>query len=135
VIGRFELSPGDRVLFLHIPGAELLEAVAQKVEFGPVVCIGNLDEVAGARRAFLHLDNVMFHAAALDELPWQESYFSRVIDLRGGWQSPALAAREVMRVTGSGGLAFVASSEAALLGELGMLVVSSGDGHWRCART
>lgn len=101
MIGEFH--PDDRVLLLDIPDAAIVRAIALQLGGGMLVGLGDDERVAQARRASLDLDNVMFIAAEPVEIPWQDGFFSVVIDPRGGWRDPARVDREVARVLAIGG--------------------------------
>lgn len=61
-----------------------MRAFAARLWNGALVAMGTDDEVRAARREFRDLLNVMFVPAAPDENPWQEGYFTVVIDTRPG---------------------------------------------------
>ncbi len=92
------LQPGDRVLFLSIPDPATVRRVAARLPRGILVGIGTPEEVADARLAATDLDNVMFHAATPAEIPWQDGFFSVIVDSSG-----APPASEVTRVLALGG--------------------------------
>jgi ubiquinone/menaquinone biosynthesis C-methylase UbiE len=96
-------QPGDRVLFLGIPGIAVLERLSARVEHGVVVCIGEREEVWQARTAAVHLENVMFVPASPDEIPWQDGYFNFVVRLTAMPEESPLVAREIARVLAGGG--------------------------------
>jgi hypothetical protein len=85
--------------------------------------------VYDARAASAHLDNVMVTPATPDEIPWQEAFFSWVIEARGGWILDAAGAREIARVLAPGGAAWIAGVEWRLLIEAGLFEVEAGAGH------
>ena len=58
----------------------MLELFSAAVGHGIVGCLGDWDQVAEDRRANAHLENVMFTPGDLEEIPWQESFFSQVKD-------------------------------------------------------
>jgi hypothetical protein len=74
-----DLKSDDRVLILSIAGLEYLHELAGRLPDGLLVGIGNPDEVAAARRALASAENVMFHAASPEEIPWRDAYFTVVI--------------------------------------------------------
>ena len=77
-----DVREDDRVLFIGIPTAAVVRAFAARLSSGALVAIGTDDEVRLARREFRDLLNVMFVPAAPDENPWQDGYFTVVIDTR-----------------------------------------------------
>ena len=74
-----DLKSDDRVLIFSIAGLEYLQELAGQLPNGLLVGIGNPDDVAAARRALASAENVMFHAASPDEIPWRDAYFTVVI--------------------------------------------------------
>jgi hypothetical protein len=64
-----------------------------------VVVLGTNDEVSEGRRHYASLDNVMFVAASAEEIPWQDGFFTRVLDPLGRWTASKQAALEVARVS------------------------------------
>ena len=97
-IDGLALEPGDRVLLLSIPDSAIVRRLAARLPSGILVGIGSADEVSAVRRDTADLDNVMFHAATPDEIPWQEGFFS-VVACAGD----AASSREVARVLAPGG--------------------------------
>lgn len=128
MIDRLDIRPADRVLLVSIPAIELVLELARRVEQGSLVGLGNPDEIQAARRATRHLVHVMFQPGSPEEIPWQDGYFSKVVDLRGAWRDPAAAACEVARVLAAGGVAFVPESRFQALVEAGLVAVSSEAG-------
>jgi hypothetical protein len=97
------IRPEDRVLLLGIPGVEVVVAIARSLHRGLLVAIGEDDAVRLARMAACDLDNVMFVPGAPDELPWQDGFFTVVIDTVGRWPDPEKVRREIARVTAAAG--------------------------------
>ena len=97
------LEPDERVLFLSIPPAALVEEAAKGVPHGIVVVIGSRDQVYDARAQLAHLENVMVVPATPDNIPWQDGFFSCVVDVTGLANEDPLVAREVKRVLAEGG--------------------------------
>jgi hypothetical protein len=95
-----DFSSGDKVLYLGIPAPAVVREIAARLTGGILVAIGDADEVRTSRREFCDLLNVMFVPGTPDEIPWQDGFFSRVIDTRdGNWPDPAKVAAEIARVT------------------------------------
>jgi hypothetical protein len=126
MIARLDLCPTDRLLLLSIPDAGLVAELARRLERGSLVGLGNAEEVQAARSAARDLVNTMFQPGRPEEIPWQNGFFSRVVDLRGGWENPATAAREVARVLTPGGLAYLPGIDRLPLMEAGLIDVSPG---------
>ena len=96
-----ELKPDDRVLILSITGLEYLSDLAGRLTDGLLVGLGSLDEVSTARRALASAENVMFHSASPEEIPWRDAYFTIVI---APPQQSALAEKEIRRVLAPDGV-------------------------------
>lgn len=96
------IRPDERILFLGVPDAAAVAALARAASAGAVVVMAEGEAVYQARRAFRDLDNVMVAPGTPDELPWGDGFFSRVIDTVGGWPDGAKVQREVERVTSHG---------------------------------
>ena len=60
--------------------------------------LGSDMEVREGRRKFANVDNVMFVAASAEEIPWQDGFFTQVLDPVGRWVDSVKAARESARV-------------------------------------
>jgi hypothetical protein len=80
---RLALEPGDRVLLLAIPDPATVRRLAALLTRGILVGIGSDEEVRAARRDAADLANVMFHAASPGELPWQDGFFSCIVNPGG----------------------------------------------------
>jgi hypothetical protein len=115
------LAPADRVLFLTIPAPHLIAEAAAALTAGMAAALGQRDAIYDARRAAAHLDNVMFTPAGPDEIPWQECFFSWVIDPTGGWTLDRTSAAEIHRVLSPGGHVWLANLDTAPLVELGLV--------------
>lgn len=126
MIDRLDLRPTDRLLLLSIPEARLVIELAGRLERGSLVGLGNVEEVQAARSAAREFVNAMFQPGRPEEIPWQNGFFTRVIDVRGGWENPASAAGEIARVLTPGGLAYLSGIDPTPLLEAGLLGVLSG---------
>ena len=76
----------------------MLRSLAAKLTTGLLVVLGSDDEVREGRRRHASLDNVMFVAASAEEIPWQDGFFTQVLDPAGLWANSAKAASEIARV-------------------------------------
>ena len=120
MIDQLDLRPDDRVLLLAIPEVELVAQIATRLRRGLLVGIGEPEQVHAARQATRDHTNVMFQPGSPDEIPWQNEYFSKVIDLRGAWSQPEMAAREVLRVLAPSGTAILNIPKPETLIPLGL---------------
>jgi hypothetical protein len=102
VLPLSSFSEQDRVLFLTAPEDGFLRALAGRLTGGLVVVLGTDEEVSQGRRRYANLDNVMFVAASAEEIPWQDGFFTRVLDPAGLWASSSKAAMEIARVLALG---------------------------------
>lgn len=102
-----DLHDRERVLLLSMPDPATIREVARKASAGIVVGLGEDEEVRAARKALADVENVIFVAAPPEEIPWQENFFSAVVDTECAWSSPERTAREILRVLSPGGSAYV----------------------------
>lgn len=108
MIGGLEIRPNDRILSLSIPDPETVRAISAQLERGGMVCLGGRDEVYAARRHLGNLPNVLFHVGPPEEIPFDDEYFTLIVDLKCEWSDPAQVAREIRRVLLAGGRAMLA---------------------------
>ncbi len=95
-----DLAPDDKVLSLGIPDSALVRAIAARLSRGVLVALDESEAVRAARREFRDLTNVMFVPGTPDEIPWQDGFFTRVVDTRNGeWARPQNVAAELKRVS------------------------------------
>jgi hypothetical protein len=99
VLPLSSFSEHDRVLFLTVPEDGFLRALAARLTTGLLVVLGTDDEVSQRRRRYASLDNVMFVAASAEEIPWQDGFFTQVLDPAGSWANSTKAAMEIARVS------------------------------------
>ena len=128
MIQRLDVQPNDRILLLSIPGVALVIELAERAEGGIVVALGGDEEVYAARRATRDHENIMFVPATAGEIPWQEGFFSKVVDFQGGTGQSALMVREIVRVLAPGGLACLSALDVQPFVVAGLVEVSSEEG-------
>ena len=97
------LEPDDRVLFLSIPPPRIAEQTAISVPRGIVVILADREQIYDTRARLAHLENVMVVPATPDEIPWQDGFFSRIVDALDLVNQDPQIAREVKRVLSEGG--------------------------------
>ena len=83
------------------PWDSFVERLAARLTQGLVVVLGSDDEVSQGRRAYSHLENVMFVAASPENIPWQDGFFTRVLDPAGLCVDSPKVAMEMARVLAS----------------------------------
>ncbi len=104
------LQPSDNVLDVGCGAGWLSRVIARHVPEGRVVGMDISDEmVRRARRANLELGNTVFVVGGVDEIPWEGSFFDKVISVESAyyWPDPAKGLREIFRVLREGGSAWV----------------------------
>ena len=115
MIDGLEVRPNDRILSLSIPDPETIRVISGRLERGGVVCLGGRDEVCAARRRLRDLPNVLFHPGPPEEIPFDDEYFTLVVDLHCAWTDPERVSREIQRVLLGGGRAVVAGASSRQL--------------------
>jgi hypothetical protein len=91
-------SSSDRVLFLSLPEPQALRELAAQLTEGLIVVLGSADKIEQARREQADLENVMFVPASAEDIPWQDHFFTEVLDPEGRWADSSKAAAEAARV-------------------------------------
>jgi ubiquinone/menaquinone biosynthesis C-methylase UbiE len=105
-----ELRPTDSVLDVGCGAGWLARVIAARVPEGRIVGMDISDEmVRRARRACAELGHAMFVVGAVDEIPWESSFFTRAISVESAyyWPDPARGLSEILRVLREGGSAWV----------------------------
>ena len=82
--------PDDRILVLQSGGysASQLRKWAQSVPQGVLVGLGDTVAVQTARRELTDCENVLFAHGSREEIPWRDSFFTVIIDIQGGVETP-----------------------------------------------
>jgi len=113
LIDRMDLQPHERILEIGCGEGWASRLLSARVPEGAVVGIDIADELIGSARArSLDHQNLLFAPGSVEEIPWAEDYFTRVLSVETAyyWHSPDLAAREIFRVTAWGGYVFILMS-------------------------
>ena len=104
------LEPTDNVLDMGCGAGWLSRLIAARVPEGRVVGMDISDEmVHRARRAHVELAYVLFVVGGVDEVPWEDNFFDRVVSVESAyyWPDPARGLRQIFRVLREGGSAWV----------------------------
>ncbi|MCW5979134.1 MAG: methyltransferase domain-containing protein [Bryobacteraceae bacterium] len=120
MIEALDIGPADRVLLLSAFDAALVRELSRRLERGLLVGLADGAALAEGRRAARNCVNVMFQPGSAEEIPWQDGYFTRVVDTECRWDRPERAGREIARVLAPGGVAFLAGMEGRFLVDSGL---------------
>ena len=110
VLDRMGLIPADSVLDVGCGAGWLLRLLAEQVTEGRVVGMDVSDEmIRHARHNCADLPQVMAVPGSVDEIPWEDAFFTKAISVESAyyWPSPAAGLREVFRVLRPGGSAWI----------------------------
>jgi arsenite methyltransferase len=110
VLELMEIAPTDNVIDVGCGAGWLSRILARGVPEGRVVGMDISDEmIRRARRASVDLGNLVFVVGEVREIPWEANFFSRAISVESSyyWPEPAEGVREIFRVLGEGGSAWI----------------------------
>jgi len=110
VLDRMGLSPADSVLDVGCGAGWLLHLLAERVTEGRVVGMDVSDEmVRHARRNCADLAQVMAVTGSVDEIPWENAFFTKAISVESAyyWPDPAAGLQEIFRVLRPGGSTWI----------------------------
>src|SRR2546427_6818910 len=110
VLELMDLQSDDNVLDIGCGFGWLSRLIAERVCEGRVVGIDVSDEmVRRARKKCVEHGQVMFVLGSVDEIPWDNNFFTKAISLESAyyWPQPAQGVREIFRVLREGGSAWV----------------------------
>jgi len=74
------MNPTDRVVVTSLADLIRLRGWAEAVREGVLVGLGSEEEVRAARREMAAFENVMFVVGSRNDVPWQERWFSVILD-------------------------------------------------------
>ncbi len=109
-LALMDLQPSDRVLDVGCGTGWLCRMIAPRVPNGRAVGIDVSDAmVRQAQAEGTRFPNVQFLTGGADKIPWQDNFFTKVISVESAyyWPDPAAGMREIYRVLGVGGSAWI----------------------------
>lgn len=101
VIEKMELAATDNVLDVGCGSGWLSRRLSRLVPEGRVVGMDIAEEmIRVARRTSQELENILFVAGEVGEIPWEANFFSHAISVESSyyWPEPATGAKELFRV-------------------------------------
>lgn len=104
------IAPDENVLDVGCGAGWLSRILARGVPEGRVVGMDISDEmIHRARVASIEFENLVFVVGGVDEIPWEPNFFSKAISVESSyyWPDPAKGLREIHRVLGEGGSAWI----------------------------
>lgn len=110
VLGLMQIDLTGNILDVGCGAGWLSRILAQRVPQGRVVGMDISDEmIHRARQASVENENLVFVVGAVDEIPWEANFFTRVISVESSyyWPDPAKGIREIYRVLTEGGSAWI----------------------------
>ncbi len=110
VLELMELQMTDNVLDIGCGAGWLSRLIAARAREGRVVGMDISDEMIGrARKMSVDLPHVMFVLGDVEEIPWDNNFFDKVISVESAyyWPDPAGGLREIFRVLREGGSAWM----------------------------
>lgn len=110
VLDLMQFAPTDNVLDVGCGAGWLAARIAERVPGGRVIGMDVSDEmVRRARRNYLHVDHALFIEGGVDDIPWEDAFFQKVITVESAyyWPEPARGLREIFRVLADDGAAWL----------------------------
>ena len=110
MLERMQLEPAENVLDVGCGNGWLCRVIAERIPEGRVVGMDVSDEmVRRARQASVELAHVMFVVGKVEEISWEDNFFTRVVSVESAyyWPDPLRGFREIFRVLRAGGSAWM----------------------------
>jgi SAM-dependent methyltransferase len=104
------IEPDENVIDVGCGAGWLSRILARGVPEGRVVGMDISDEmIHRAREASVEFENLVFVVGAVDDIPWEPNFFQKAISVESSyyWPDPAKGLREIHRVLGEGGSAWI----------------------------
>jgi ubiquinone/menaquinone biosynthesis C-methylase UbiE len=105
-LGLMQIEPDHNILDAGCGAGWLSRILAHRVPHGRVVGMDISDEmIRHARESSVNHENLVFVVGAVDEIPWESNFFTRVISVESSyyWPDPLKGLREIHRVLAEGG--------------------------------
>ncbi len=106
MLAQMEFAPDDKILDIGCGAGWLSDILADKVPQGQVVGMDVADEmVRRARQRYAERANLMFIVAGVEDIPWDENFFNKIVSVESAyyWPDPAQGSHEMFRVLQPGG--------------------------------
>jgi len=101
MLAQMTFAPNDKILDVGCGAGWLCGLLVDKVPQGQVVGVDVADAmVRRARKAYTDRINMMFITAGVDDIPWDENFFNKIVSVESAyyWPDPAAGLREIFRV-------------------------------------